>query len=88
MFVHEWKRPVGFHIYKNRPGPLDSGSSSAELTRHGYQLFEGELHELRARLAGREGKGAEQAVALRLAHDCYIRFGMTAQAARVAEAME
>ena len=58
----------------------------ALLTRTGFHLYEGELHELRARLAEREGQQAEHLAALARAHDCYTRFGMTAQAARVAPA--
>ena len=58
---------------------------AALLERTGFHLFEGELHELRARLADREGHQAEQAAALQRAHDCYTRFGMTAHAARVAK---
>jgi len=60
---------------------------AALLERTEFHLFEGELHELRARLADREGHHAEQAAALQRARDCYTRFGMTAQAARVKEAL-
>jgi ATP/maltotriose-dependent transcriptional regulator MalT len=60
---------------------------AALLERTEFHLFEGELHELRARLADREGRPDEQAAALQRAYDCYTRFGMTAQAARVQEAM-
>jgi len=58
---------------------------AALLERTEFHLYEGELHELRARLAEREGGEAEKTAALQRAHDCYSRFGMTAQAARVAE---
>ncbi len=44
-------------------------------------------HELRARLAEREGQQAERATALARAQACYTRFGMTAQAARVTAAL-
>ena len=54
------------------------------LERTEFHLFEGELHQLRVRLADREGRRVEQAAALQRAHDCYTHFGMTAQAARVA----
>jgi adenylate cyclase len=59
---------------------------AALLERSGFHLFEGELHELRARLAAREGQRDEVVAALARAHECYIRFGMTAQTARVAAA--
>ena len=55
----------------------------ALLTRTGFHVYEGELHELRARLAEREGQQAERAAALATAHDCYTRFGMIRQAARI-----
>jgi len=58
---------------------------AALLERTGFHLYEGELHELRAQLAEREDRETEKAAALRRAHDCYNRFGMTAQAARVAK---
>jgi hypothetical protein len=50
-----------------------------------FHLFAGELHELRARLFDREGLQAEKLAALQRAYDGYARFGMTAQASRVAE---
>ncbi len=56
----------------------------ALLTRTGFHVYEGELHELRGRLAEREGQHADHAAALARAHACYTRFGMTAQAARIA----
>ena len=59
---------------------------AALLERTGFHLYEGELHELRGRLADREGHRAEKTTALR-ARDCYTRFGMTAQASRVAQAI-
>lgn len=60
---------------------------TALLERTEFHLFEGELYELRARLAEREGHVADRIAALRRAHDCYTRFGMTAQAARIAAAI-
>ena len=51
----------------------------ALLARTGFRIYEGELHELRARVA-------ERAAALARAHECYTRFGMTAPAARVTDA--
>jgi class 3 adenylate cyclase len=66
-------------------GTLDE--YAALLERTGLHLFEGELHELRARLVAREGNPADQAAALQRAYECHTRFGMTAQAARVKEAM-
>jgi class 3 adenylate cyclase len=59
---------------------------AALLERTEFHLFQGELHELRARLADREGRHAEKAAALQRAYDCYTSFGMVQQAARVAEA--
>ena len=56
----------------------------ALLTRTGHHLYEGELHELRAKLAAREGHPAERTAALARAHACYTRFGMLTQAARIA----
>ena len=53
----------------------------ALLTRTGFHVYEGELHERRARLAEREGQQAERAAALARAHACYTRFGMTGHAA-------
>lgn len=58
---------------------------AALLERTESHLFEGELHELRARLAEREGREVEKIAALQRACDCYTRFGMTAQAERVAK---
>lgn len=66
-------------------GTLDEYESL--LTRAGFHIYEGELHELRARLAEREGQQAERAAALARAQACYTRFGMAAQAARVADAL-
>ena len=57
---------------------------AALLARTGFHLYEGELHELRAQLFEREGQTTEHLAAMARAHDCYTRFGMTAQAARVA----
>jgi hypothetical protein len=56
---------------------------AALLEHAGFHLSEGELNELRAQLADREGRETEKTAALQLASDCYTRFGMTAQAARV-----
>ena len=56
------------------------------LSRTGHHDYEGELHELRARLAEREGQQAERAAALNCAFECYTRFGMGAQVARIAVA--
>jgi hypothetical protein len=50
----------------------------ALLTRTQFRLCKGELHELQARVVERE------AAALQRACDSYARFGMAAQAARVA----
>jgi ATP/maltotriose-dependent transcriptional regulator MalT len=58
---------------------------AALLERTEFHLYEGELHELQAHLAAREGREAEKVVALQRAHACYSRFGMTAQAVRVAK---
>jgi hypothetical protein len=57
----------------------------ALLAKSGFHLYEGELHELRARLADRENQPEQKAAALRLAHECYTRFGMTAHADRLTE---
>lgn len=62
--------------------------TQALLERTGFHLYEGELHELRARLADREGRETEKSAALERARDCYTRFGMTAQASRVAALVE
>ena len=59
----------------------------ALLARTEFALYEGELHELRAQLAEREGHEPEKAAALQRAFDSYTRFGMTAQAERIAAAM-
>jgi AAA ATPase domain len=56
----------------------------ALLMRGELHVYEGELHELRARLAEREGHLAERSAALTRAHECYTRFDMTVQAARIA----
>jgi len=55
----------------------------ALLSRTGFHIYKGELHELRARLAEREGWRAECVAALARAHDCYSGFGMSAQASRI-----
>lgn len=60
----------------------------ALLTRTGLHVYEGELDELRAQLAEREGQHAAQAATLARAHDCYTRLGMSVQAARVAPAIK
>ena len=69
--------------------PARSMSTLALLDVHGVSIsLTGELHELRARLVECESRRrAEKAVALQRTHDCYTRFGMTAQAARVAEGL-
>ncbi len=59
----------------------------ALFTRTGFHVYEGELHELRARLAEREGQQAERVAVLNRAFECYTRVGMAAQAARVADAL-
>jgi class 3 adenylate cyclase len=56
---------------------------AALLERTGSHLYEGEMHELRARLAEREGRHAEKAASLERAFECYTSLGMSAQAARV-----
>ena len=66
-------------------GTLDE--YTALLARTKFHVYEGELHESRARLAEREGRRAERAAALHRAYECYTRFGMAAQAARVADAL-
>ncbi len=60
---------------------------AALLARTAFALYEGELYELRAQLAEREGHEPENVAALQRAFDSYTRFGMTAQAARIAAAM-
>lgn len=57
---------------------------AALLEQTGFHLFEGELHELRAQLAEREGFDTDRIAALQCAHLSYARFGMIAQAERVA----
>lgn len=69
---------------ENRAGRRFCGGCGASLP----VIYEGELHELRAQLAEREGRTAERAAALERAHACYVRFGMSAQAARVSAAAE
>ncbi len=61
---------------------------AALLARTEFHLFEGELYELRAHLAEREGPQSERTAALQRAGDCYTGFSMTAQAARVASLLE
>jgi hypothetical protein len=56
---------------------------AALLERTEFRLFEGELHELRARLANREGRYVEKAAALKRAYDCHTSFGVRQQATRV-----
>ena len=60
---------------------------AALLERTAFHLHAGELYELRARLAEREGHAADRIAALQSAHDCYTSFGMTNQAARIAAAI-
>ena len=57
---------------------------AALLDRTEMHLLEGELHELRARVADRANEPEGSAAALRLAHEGYVRFGMTAHADRLA----
>ena len=64
---------------------LDEYATLLERTR--FRLYAGELDELRARLAEREGQLAERAAALHRAFDHYTHFDMAAQAARVADAL-
>jgi hypothetical protein len=47
-----------------------------------FPLLEGELHQLRARLAEREGRHVERAAALKRAYDCHTSFGMGQQTTR------
>ena len=54
------------------------------LERTEFRLFEGELHQLRARLANREGRHVERAAALKRAYDCHTSFGMGQQTTRMA----
>jgi hypothetical protein len=49
---------------------------STLLARTGFALFEGELHELRALLADREGQDDVRRAARMAAHAAYNRFGM------------
>jgi hypothetical protein len=56
---------------------------AALLASTGFHLYEGKLHELRARLLEREGQHPEYVAALKRAHDCYTRFGMITDATRV-----
>jgi hypothetical protein len=58
---------------------------AALLERTEFHLLEGEMHELRARLAERECRGADHIASLQRALDCYTRMGMTLHAARVKE---
>ena len=46
---------------------------AALLVRSQFHVYEGELHELRARLAEREGQQSDLAAALTLSQDCYTR---------------
>jgi hypothetical protein len=59
------------------------GEYATLLARTGFTLFEGELHELGAQLAARDGERDAQVRALHRAHAGYVRFGMTARADRV-----
>jgi hypothetical protein len=58
---------------------------AALLRRTEFHLLEGEMHELRACLADREGRHREKALALERAFECYTNLGMTGQATRVKE---
>jgi ATP/maltotriose-dependent transcriptional regulator MalT len=60
---------------------------AAMLERTESHLYEGVIHELRARLAEREGDRAAMAAEMDRAYDSYASLGMTAQAARVKEAI-
>ena len=53
------------------------------LERTGFAIYEGEIQELRAALAERDGDQAARSTALEQALACYTRFGMDAQAHRV-----
>ena len=53
------------------------------LARTEFHVYAGELHELRARLAAREGQHPKCTAALARAYACYTRFNMTEQAARI-----
>ena len=59
------------------------GEYETLLTQTGFHIYEGELHELRACLAEREGQHMERTAALARAHDRYTRFGVVLQAARI-----
>ena len=61
---------------------------SSLLASTGFHVYEGELYELHAQLAEREGQNSNRAEALTRALDCYTRFGMSAQANRIAAAIE
>ena len=59
------------------------------LTERRLRLFEGELHELRARLASRTGATARAAAAeLREAHRLYTEMGATGHAERLAKELD
>ncbi len=73
----------------NEPAAVIAGTLDeyeALLTRTCMHVCEGELHELRAQLAEREGQNPARTAALARAHECYTRFGMAAQATRVEDA--
>ncbi len=73
----------------NEPAAVIAGTLDeyeALLTLTGIHVYEGELHELRAQLAESEGQNPARTAALARAHECYTRFGMAAQATRVADA--
>lgn len=53
---------------------------AALLERTEFRLFEGELYELRGRLADREGRHVEKAVALKRAYACHTSLGSRRQA--------
>jgi hypothetical protein len=55
------------------------------LERMEFHLFEGELYELRGRLAHREGRHVERAVAVQRAYDCYASFGRRPPTTRAAQ---
>jgi hypothetical protein len=57
------------------------------LTRTGLRLLQGELHEIRAELAAREGATAERVQALKTAGALYAQMGLTAKANAMRDAL-
>jgi hypothetical protein len=78
-------RPDAYPVLARAQLALDEYAALLSHTK--THLAEGELHELQARVFDRDGRTSDKQAALRRACDCYTRFGMTAQAARVAEAL-